>query len=320
MSSADASRTACARPQVEPLEDRSLPAPLVSFDPGAGILAVNAPKAGVQATFNAWGQDLVLLLGGKGGHGVEVFDASMVNLIVFRGGGGNDAFVNNTSITSVAFAGHGNAVLQAGNGHDTLVGGSGKDTLVVVPGMTNFQVGGKQNKVIYRSPDPTATTTPGATPSALAAAVLAFAESHLGTQVGDGQCGTLAALALQAAGGEPESALGPSGPTDSYVWGSLVLEEAGGAGGGTAVAGSYGAVQPGDIVQFSNADFVLNTPTYNSFQSFPHHTAIIESYLGNGQFSVLQQNVNGSMAVQRGTIDFTQLTTGTVWVYQPIPA
>jgi hypothetical protein len=147
--------------------------------------------------------------------------------------------------------------------------------------------------------------------------VLAYAERHLGTQVGDGQCATLAMQALQSAGAKNN--FGPWGPWANYVWGSLVLEELGGGGGGQAAAGTFLNVRPGDVVQFSDARFVLNTPTYSSWQSYPHHTAIIEAYLGNGQFSILQQNVNGSMKVQRGVIDFAQLTTGAVWVYQPVP-
>jgi uncharacterized protein YkwD len=71
----------------------------------------------------------------------------------------------------VAFAGSGNDTLQGGLGNDTLIGGSGKDmliagtgqttlqggsgknTLVVVPGVTVFRLGSKQNKVIFRNPD-----------------------------------------------------------------------------------------------------------------------------------------------------------------------
>jgi hypothetical protein len=151
-------------------------------------------------------------------------------------------------------------------------------------------------------------------PSDLGTLVLAYAERHVGQQVGNGQCTALAIDALQSAGAR--TIIGPSGPWTNYVWGALVLAE---AGGGRVVAGSYGAVQPGDVVQFSDAEFVLNTPTYSSWQSYPHHTAIIEGYLGNGKFSILQQNVNGNMKVQRGVIDFTQLTAGNVWVYQPVP-
>jgi hypothetical protein len=90
--------------------------------------------------------------------------------------------------------------------------------------------------------------------------------------------------------------------------------ELGHARGGVAAVGGYAAVAPGDVVQFSNADFSGS----GSAQMFPHHTAIIESYLGNGKFSVLQQNVNGNLTVQHGVINFAQLRTGIVWVYQPV--
>jgi len=354
--SIDAARKPCARPGVEFLEGRNLLAPVVSFDPGAGILTLNAPKQGLEVTVNAAGPEVLVTLGGKGGSGMEVFDASLVHEIVFHGGRGNDTFVNNTMIPSLAKAGSGNDLLQAGDGPDTLIGGSGKDTLIIVPGVTTVRPGNKSNKVISRDPDPVGppfmtgdpfttggpftntpvapvvapvvvpslppsppVSTPPASPSDLATQVLAFAESHLGTQVGDGQCGTLAMQALESAGAKTAVDLGPTGPTDNYVWGSLVLEEVGTVGGGQAAAGSYGAVKPGDVAQFSDANFVLNTPTFHSLQSYPHHTAIIESYLGNGKFSVLQQNINGNLTVQRGVIDFSQLTTGTVWVYQPVP-
>jgi hypothetical protein len=145
--------------------------------------------------------------------------------------------------------------------------------------------------------------------------VLAFAERHLGRQVGNGQCAVLAMEALRNA--RARTNLGPSGPWANYVWGNLVLTEMGGPGG-QAVGGSLDGVRPGDVIQFSGASFVLDTPTYYSWQSYPHHTAIIEAYLGNGRFSILQQNVNGNMTVQRGVLDFSQLTAGTTWFYEPV--
>jgi hypothetical protein len=153
-------------------------------------------------------------------------------------------------------------------------------------------------------------------PSYLNAAVLAFAESHLGLQVGNGQCTELAIEALRSAGAR--GLVGTVGPMSNYVWGQLAAEAMGGGGGGQAVLGSFDNMQPGDVIQFSHASFVLNTPTYWSDQEFPHHTAIIEANLGNGRFEILQQNVNGNMTVQRGVIDFSQMTSGVVWVYQPV--
>jgi hypothetical protein len=154
-------------------------------------------------------------------------------------------------------------------------------------------------------------STSGGLPD-LAGLVLAFAESHLGTQVGDGQCTSLAMQALQSAGARSD--FGVWGSQANYVWGTAVLVELGHGRGGSASLGSYAAVEPGDVVQFSNADFSGS----GSAQMFPHHTAIIEAYLGNGRFSILQQNVNGTMTVQQAVLNFSQLRTGTVWVYQPV--
>jgi hypothetical protein len=154
-------------------------------------------------------------------------------------------------------------------------------------------------------------STSGGVPD-LAGLVLAFAESHLGTQVGDGQCATLAIQALQSAGAQYD--FGIWGPQANYVWGTPVLVELGHAHGGVAAVGGYVGVEPGDVVQFSNARFIGS----GSSQLDLHHTAIIEAYLGNGKFSVLQQNVNGNMTVQRGVINFSQLRTGIVWVEQPV--
>ena len=155
------------------------------------------------------------------------------------------------------------------------------------------------------------TSTSGGVPD-LAGLVLAFAEGHLGTQVGDGQCTSLAIQALQSAGAQFD--FGVWGSQANYVWGTPVLVALGHGRGGSAAMGSYAAVEPGDVVQFCNADFSGS----GSAQMFPHHTAIIEAYLGNGKFSILQQNVNGDMTVQHAVINFSQLRTGTVWVYQPV--
>src|SRR5262249_49796678 len=104
----------------------------------------------------------------------------------------------------------------------------------------------------------------------LATLVLAYAESHLGPQVGDGQSATLAIQALQSAGAQSD--FGVWGPWANYVWGTLVLAETGHGRGGVPAVGSPFAVEPGDVVQFSNARFVGG----GSWQALLHHTAIIE--------------------------------------------
>jgi len=63
-----------------------------------------------------------------------------------------------------------------------------------------------------------------ASSAVLEAAVTKWAHNHLGKQVGDGQCGELADVALQALGAKPFWQLGPTGPDADYVWGSRVLK------------------------------------------------------------------------------------------------
>jgi hypothetical protein len=148
--------------------------------------------------------------------------------------------------------------------------------------------------------------------------VLGYAASHRGTQVGDGQCASLAMKCLQAAHAKNTFNFGVSGWTAAYVWGSPVLTEVGGAGGGHPTQGDPSGVKAGDIIQFSNVQLTFATPTWTSWESYPHHTAIVEANLGGGVFKILQQNINGNMTVQEGILDLNHMNAGTLWVYQPV--
>jgi hypothetical protein len=58
------------------------------------------------------------------------FKETRVKEIDFNGGRGNDYFINNTSIRTVANGGAGNDTLIGGSGDDILNGGTGNDTLI----------------------------------------------------------------------------------------------------------------------------------------------------------------------------------------------
>lgn len=119
--------------------------------------------------------------------------------------------------------------------------------------------------------------------------VVSFAIQRLGKQVGDGECWTLAAEALKAAGAQP-----PRG----YVFGQeLPLEEA----------------RPGDILQFSTARF--ETPRQYKLLGTPRHTAIVYSVAGKKTF-ILHQNF-GSRKVTTLDLDFANMVSGAVKVYRP---
>ncbi|HZW33415.1 MAG TPA: CHAP domain-containing protein, partial [Isosphaeraceae bacterium] len=145
--------------------------------------------------------------------------------------------------------------------------------------------------------------------------VLAFAEAHVGQEVGGGQCTDLVDAAYAAAGAESESLLGPTGPNANYVWGTLVDTV-------TTANHSLAGVLPGDVIQFSNVT-IVNTTTYpngswtTTTQTADHHTAIVESVSGS-TIHVLEQNANSVMTVQHGSYDLDGLQGGTMWIYQPI--
>jgi hypothetical protein len=129
------------------------------------------------------------------------------------------------------------------------------------------------------------------------AQVLAFAKAHVNHIVGDGQCATLAADAVQSAGGVPFWQLGPTGLNSSYVWGKLVATL-------TPTNGNVSAIAPGDILQFSNVtekDRMIVRDAHGrvveditTTQMPAHHTAIV-SQVGGGvdkyDIQVLQANV-----------------------------
>jgi hypothetical protein len=165
------------------------------------------------------------------------------------------------------------------------------------------------NAMASAAPAPATTTVPGP-------AVVQFALSQVGTQVGDGQCATLAIQALQAAGAKTTLDYGVSGPDADYVWGTLVT--------------SYADVQPGDVIQYRNVRIVETTRTPAGITThtttFAHHTSIVAQNLGGGRFLVLEQNVGPkgtvgqtSQVVQENRLNLAAATGGQVWIYHPQP-
>jgi Ca2+-binding RTX toxin-like protein len=103
---------------VNPLEDRLTPAqaiPRVMLD-SAGLLSITGTARPDLVRVWRDGLDVVVTLSGRTG-GEHRFNAAEVRRIAFRGGAGNDAFYNETVMTST---------LEGGAGHDTLRGGTGR--------------------------------------------------------------------------------------------------------------------------------------------------------------------------------------------------
>jgi hypothetical protein len=151
---------------------------------------------------------------------------------------------------------------------------------------------------------------------------LAFAEAHVGQEVGRGQCTDLADAAFAAAGAKSESDLGTTGPDANYVWGTLVDTV-------TTANHSLAGVLPGDVIQFRDV-LLVHTTTYpdgswsTTTLTAGHHTAIVESVSGS-TIHVLEQDVGTANtpdsvrhSVQYGAYDLDDLQSGTMWIYQPI--
>ena len=136
-----------------------------------------------------------------------------------------------------------------------------------------------------------------------------YVSGQLGTQVGDGECFTLADQALKKAGAKSASDYGAVTANANYRWGNSV---------------NLLKLIPGDIIQFRNYKVTIttitktrtntggggwtdNTNTQTHSESRPHHTAIVASVGKNGVVSVLEQNIgtgSSKRTTQNNTLYF----------------
>ena len=128
--------------------------------------------------------------------------------------------------------------------------------------------------------------------------VVAFAKQNLGKKVGNGECWTLAADAISAAGGKR--------PRD-YVHGRELRPGE--------------AVLPGDIMQFTSVR-LENRKGWVQLGS-PHHTAVVQEVAGPKTYKILHQNVGGGggdpKIVKSQTINLAELKSGSIKIYRPQP-
>jgi hypothetical protein len=146
-------------------------------------------------------------------------------------------------------------------------------------------------------------------------------------------CAEFVDVALRQAGAKSLSDFGVDGPSTSldYIWGNLTLEY----NAGDSLS-QLDQVQPGDVIQLRDVANASGTVVPRNAPRNPasarsvgsplgpfsspinQHTAIVEQNLGGGLFTVLEQSSGGHGYVTEDRIDFANMTTGTIWVYQPV--
>lgn len=121
---------------------------------------------------------------------------------------------------------------------------------------------------------------------------------YIGKQIDRGECWDAAKLALNKIDARWDGL---------YVFGRIVDSK-------------KECIQPGDIVQFENAEFRYTTEDGFYFESFPHHTAIVYEVNGPGNLQLLHQNT-GQSGRKMGitSLDITYLKKGKVTIYRPVP-
>lgn len=127
--------------------------------------------------------------------------------------------------------------------------------------------------------------------------VAAYAEAHMGTKVGRGECWDLAQAALNAAGAQWDGA---------YTFGEVVTAE---------------AVQRGDIVQFDRVVVEHRTEMSVARETLGPHTAIVIEVLAPGRFLLAHQNFGPQgRKVSRYELILTDVKRGSITFHRPVGA
>jgi hypothetical protein len=141
----------------------------------------------------------------------------------------------------------------------------------------------------------------------------------MGTQVGNGECWTLANNGLIAVASDC-TARGqePCMTSQSYVHGAFIYEKIGSKqpepSGGVMAAG----VARGDILQFWKAH--LKAKDGRSWKSVgaPDHTAVITRVENSGVLKIVEQNISNVKIVKEGSYDVDELVEGEVRIFRAV--
>lgn len=136
-------RPAWRRLGSEKLEGRSLMSADIGF--ASGFISINGGHNYDAAEVYAADDQIVVSLSERAADGTLIGESQQsyakddVHGIFFNGGCGDDTFMNNTDVRSIALGGAGNDTLMGGSGPDMLAGGPGNDVIY----------GGQGNDVLF---------------------------------------------------------------------------------------------------------------------------------------------------------------------------
>ncbi|PQE13190.1 gmp synthase protein [Rutstroemia sp. NJR-2017a BBW] len=147
--------------------------------------------------------------------------------------------------------------------------------------------------------------------------VASWAEDHLGTQVGNGECWTLAFEALKAVAEECErKGEEPCMVSQGLVHGYQIYESKNGVAeprGGVQEAG----VVRGDVLQFFESHF-RDKKGGQKWAGAPDHTSVVVGVEPNGVVKVVEQNVGGVKTVMNGEYNMAELVKGEVRIFRAV--
>jgi hypothetical protein len=143
--------------------------------------------------------------------------------------------------------------------------------------------------------------------------VVQFCKDNMGKMIGDGECGTLAVKAMEAAGAKPFHMYKENPGNGDFVWGEPVyaLEF---KDGKRKRDPADGKARPGDVVQYRDAVFRGASSIFLA----QHHTAVVAEVKPNGVLIVYEQNIAGKKEVARSTLRTNELAGGWIRVYRPV--
>lgn len=128
------------------------------------------------------------------------------------------------------------------------------------------------------------------------AQVIDYVNAHMGKRVGTGECWDLAAEALNKAGAKWNG---------KYVF-------------GTPLDPAKDEVLPGDIIQFEGVIVRYKTANAEHRESMGHHTAIVYTVHGKGEYTLAHQNFGpAGRKVNLTELSLDHIVKGKYTIYRP---